>query len=70
MIADADGAVSRAYGVLWPIVGRAKRYTFVVDGSRRVLAVFRHELRIAKHRDDVLLFVDPHFHDRRAGARR
>jgi peroxiredoxin len=69
MIADADGTVSRAYGVLWPIVGRAKRITFVVDDSRKVLAVFRHELRITRHRDDVLLFVDRLFQDRRARAR-
>jgi len=57
-IADEDGAISRAYGVLWPILGRCRRVTFVVDRSMRVVAAFRHELRIDKHRDGVLLFLD------------
>jgi peroxiredoxin len=58
MIADKDGAISRAYGVLWPLIRKPKRLTFVVDRSRKVLAEFRHELSIIKHRDDVLRFFD------------
>jgi peroxiredoxin len=69
MIADEDGAVSRAYGVLWPIIARPKRVTFVIDRSLKILAVFRHELQIGKHRDEVLQFVDQLFRDRQDAGR-
>ncbi len=65
MVADADGSICRAYDVLWPLLQRPKRVTFIVERSMRILAVFRHELRVSKHRDDVLLFLDE-----RARARR
>jgi len=68
MISDKGGAISRAYGVLWPVLGRAKRVTFVVDRSLTILATFRHEVRIKKHRDDVLAFVDGLFRARRPGG--
>ncbi len=58
MIGDADKAISKAYGVLWPIVGRPRRVTFVILPDRIVAARFEHELQIARHRDDVLACVD------------
>lgn len=58
MIGDHDKKISEAYGVLWPIIGRPKRVTFIVSPHRRIEAVFQHELQIVKHRDDVLLFLD------------
>jgi peroxiredoxin len=70
MIGDSDGAISRAYGVLWPIIARPKRFTFVVDRALKVLAIFRHELQVGKHRDDVLLFVDRLFRGRQDAGRR
>jgi serine/threonine protein kinase len=65
-IADEDGAISRAYGVMWPVLGRCKRATFVIDRSMRVVAAFRHELRIDKHRDGVLVFLDARLRARQA----
>jgi thioredoxin-dependent peroxiredoxin len=67
-IADEDGAISRAYGVLWPLLGRCKRATFVIDRSMRVVAAFRHELRIKKHSDGVLGFFDARLRGRQAGS--
>src|SRR3954470_4155187 len=58
MIGDADRAISTAYGVLWPVISLAKRVTFVVNALRTIDAVFQHEVQIAKHRDDVLRYVD------------
>jgi peroxiredoxin len=58
MIADADQTISRAYDVLWPLIGLAHRVTYVVSPKRRVEAVFRHELNPEAHRDDVLRFVN------------
>lgn len=58
LIGDADRAISRAYDVLWPLIGVTKRVTYVVGPNRAIEAVFRHEIRIAGHRDDVLRFVN------------
>lgn len=65
MIGDADKKIASAYGVLWPIIGRPKRVTFIVNQLRTIEAVFQHEIQIAKHRDDVLLYVDQMFRRKR-----
>lgn len=65
MIGDADRKIAGAYGVLWPIVERPKRVTFIVNPLRMIEAVFQHEVQIAKHRDEVLLWVDRLFRARR-----
>jgi peroxiredoxin len=57
LIADSDKQISKAYGVLWPLLGMAKRVTYIIDAKMRVVANFHHELRIDKHREDVLRFV-------------
>lgn len=67
MIGDADRKISQAYGVLWPIVERPRRVTFIVNPLRTIEAVFQHEIQIAKHRDDVLLWVDRMFRAKRSG---
>ncbi len=65
MIGDADRSISSAYGVLWPIIGRPRRVTFIVNPLRVVEAVFQHEVQIAKHGDDVLRWVDTMYRNRR-----
>jgi thioredoxin-dependent peroxiredoxin len=60
LIADQDKSISRAYDVLWPLLGMARRVTYIIGPDRTVLAQFRHELQVVKHRDEVLRFV----HDR------
>ncbi len=57
LIADHDRTISRAYDVLWPLLGMARRATYVIAPDRTILAVFRHELQVIKHRDEVLRFV-------------
>jgi len=57
LIGDPDRAISRAYGVLWPIVPLDKRVTVVVDEDGLVAAVFRHEFQVSKHLDDVMHFL-------------
>lgn len=58
LIADRDRSITRAYDVLWPIIGVAQRVTYVIASNRLVLAAFRHELAIEQHTRDVLRFVD------------
>src|SRR4051794_8374057 len=74
IIGDADRSISRAYDVLWPLIGVAHRITYVVGPAGgpsppAVLAVFHHELRIGAHRDDVLRFVNAQFQAGRPAAR-
>ena len=61
MIGDNDSSISRAYDVLWPIIGVAKRVTYVINAQQQIEAVFRHELDAKRHRDDVLRFVNTKF---------
>ena len=64
LIADTEKRIARAYGVLWPIVGLARRVTFIVGGDMRIEAVFHHEFDVKQHRDDVLRFVHAKFESR------
>jgi peroxiredoxin len=61
MIGDRDRKISTAYDVLWPIVGLTRRVTYVVSPRMKIEAVFRHEINIELHRDDVLRFVNERF---------
>ncbi len=58
MIADEGGAIARAWGVLWPVVGIPRRATFVIDRSMNVVAALRDDLSVVRHRDEALLAVD------------
>jgi len=64
-IPDTDKRIGRAYGVLWPLVGLARRYTFVVSPEMIVEAIFHHEFDVQQHRDDVLRFVHAKFEAQR-----
>jgi peroxiredoxin Q/BCP len=57
MVGDEDRSISRAYGVLRPILPLDRRVTFVLDEQQVVRAVFRHEFQVSRHLDDVLAFV-------------
>jgi peroxiredoxin Q/BCP len=57
LVSDHDRVISKAYGVLWPGIPFDKRVTFVIDESGQVAAVFRHEIQVSKHLDDVLRFL-------------
>ena len=61
LIADSDKRIARAYDVLWPLVGLARRYTFVIGENMKIEAIFHHEFDVQQHRDDVLLFVHSRF---------
>ncbi len=58
LVADSERSVSRLFGVLWPIVGIAKRVTFVADAENVVRHVFHHELRVDRHVTDVRRAVE------------
>jgi peroxiredoxin Q/BCP len=49
MVGDEDRAVSKAFDVLWPLIGKARRVTYVIDREGIVRGVFHHEVRVSKH---------------------
>jgi peroxiredoxin len=61
LIGDHDQKIASAFDVLWPMIGLARRVTYVLGASRVVEAVFRHELFVKSHRNDVLRFVNDKF---------
>jgi peroxiredoxin Q/BCP len=54
MVADPQRNISRSYGVLWPVLHRDRRITFVIDERGLVVGKFDHELKVGKHVHDVL----------------
>lgn len=65
IIGDTDGAISKAYDVLWPLLGVAQRVTYVVAPGGVIEAAFRHEINVKAHRDDVIRFVNDKFQRQR-----
>jgi peroxiredoxin len=58
LIADKDGSITRAWGTRMPLIGWARRVTFVVGRARRVEAVFHQRTLVPFRPDDPLAFVD------------
>jgi peroxiredoxin Q/BCP len=57
MIGDSDCAISRAYGVLRPLLGGDKRVTYAIDEQGLIGAVFHHELQVTRHVSDVIRWL-------------
>jgi peroxiredoxin Q/BCP len=49
LVADPAGAVLRAYGVRWPVLGLARRVTYRIGRDRRIEDVFASEWRVDEH---------------------
>ncbi|AGC44104.1 antioxidant protein [Myxococcus stipitatus DSM 14675] len=60
LLGDPDRVISRAYDVLWPVLRVDRRVTFIIDPDGRVEDVIRHELRVYRHLDDVLTYLEKH----------
>jgi peroxiredoxin Q/BCP len=57
LLADTDGAIARAYGVVFPVLSWQQRVTFVIDPESQIVARFHHELQFERHVADVLAFL-------------
>lgn len=58
MIGDESRVVCKKFGVLFPIVGIARRVTFVVDNrDHKILGRFEALLDVEHHRDEVLALL-------------
>ncbi len=49
LVSDDNGAIIKAYGVAWPVIGLARRVTFVIGRDRRVTSVHSSEWAPASH---------------------
>jgi peroxiredoxin Q/BCP len=57
LVGDPEGEILRAYKVRWPIIGIAKRVTYVVGRDRKILSAFRSERDMAAHAAQACAFV-------------
>lgn len=57
LLGDESRDISRAYDVLWPVLNVDRRVTFIIDPHGRVEHIIRHEVRVYRHLDDVLLYL-------------
>jgi len=57
MVGDPEGKVLVAFGVRWPLIGLARRVTYVIGADRRVQAVIRGELDADNHVTEACAFV-------------
>jgi peroxiredoxin Q/BCP len=57
LLADVDGDVARAYGARRVGPFPTRRWTFVIDRDRRILAVIRSETHMAAHADRALALL-------------
>ena len=57
LVGDPDGTVLKAYKVRWPIVGIAKRVTYVIGRDKKVLWAFRNERDMTAHAAEACAFV-------------
>ncbi len=54
LIGDASRSISESYGVVWPLVRRDRRATFMIDEAGKIEEVINHEVQVYRHLDDVL----------------
>jgi len=54
LVGDAGGAILRAYQVRWPLVGLARRVSYVIDRDRRIRMAYRDQLNPEAHASHVL----------------
>ena len=57
IVSDPDSKIARDYGVVFPVLPRIKRVTFIIDPGGYIAARFHHEVLWHKHIDDALDFL-------------
>ena len=49
MVGDSSGAILRAYRVRWPLIGLARRVTYVVGHDRRIRSAYESQHHVDHH---------------------
>jgi len=58
MVGDPSGQVLRAYRVRWPLLGLARRVSYVVGTDRRIRRAHHAELDVESHIQGALAAID------------
>ena len=54
LIGDESRTISDRYGVVWPVVKRDRRATFMINEQGMIDDVIHHEVQVYRHLDEVL----------------
>ena len=54
LIGDESRMISDRYGVVWPILRKDRRATFMINEQGMIDDVIHHEVQVYRHLDDVL----------------
>ena len=54
LVSDRGGRIARAYRASWPLIGMARRVTYLVGRDRRVRMAFHSERNVRAHPARVL----------------
>jgi peroxiredoxin Q/BCP len=57
LVGDPGGTILEAYKVRWPLIGIAKRVTYVIGRDKKVLRAFRSERDMTAHAAQACDFV-------------
>ena len=57
---DPEGEILKAYRVRWPLIGLAKRATYVIGQDRKILRAFHSERSMTAHAAEACEFVSGH----------
>lgn len=57
MVGDSSGKLLRAYAVRWPVLGVARRVSFVVGRDRKIRRAFHSEFDAEAHVTEACAFV-------------
>jgi thioredoxin-dependent peroxiredoxin len=57
LVSDPDGRICRDYKVSWPIIGRAKRVTYLIGKDRQVRLALHDELNMDAHADQACAYA-------------
>jgi peroxiredoxin len=49
LVGDPDRTILKAYRVRWPLIGLAKRVTYVIGRDKKILRAYRNELDMTAH---------------------
>lgn len=49
VVGDRGGAIARAYAARWPVIGLARRITYLVGRDRKVLLAFESQFDVKAH---------------------
>ncbi len=49
LVGDADGSIVKAYKVRWPLIGLARRTTYVIGRDRTIRLAYNDETNMTAH---------------------